>query len=72
MRVECQDYHCRRCQPTIISQHNMEQMVESLQQVFLTNCPHLWNHPRVFEGIVKSDHLAVAITPRVAVEPEGK
>ena len=38
----------------------------------ITNCSHLWNHPRVFEGIVKSDHLAVVITPRVAVKPERK
>ena len=62
----------------IISQHNMEQMVrkptrgQKILDIFLTNCPHLWNHSRVFEGIVKSDHLAVMITPRVAVKPEKK
>ena len=62
----------------IISQHNMEQMVrkptrgQKILGIFLTNCPHLWNHPRVFEGIVKSDHLAVVITPRVAVKLERK
>ena len=58
----------------------MEQMVrkptrgQKILDIFLTNCPHLWNHSRVFEGIVKSDHLAVVITPppRVAVKPEKK
>ena len=62
----------------IISQHNMEQMVrkptrgQKVLDIFLTNCPHLWNHPRVFDSLVKSDHLAVVITPRVAVKPERK
>ena len=56
----------------------MEQMVrkptrgQKILDTFLTNCPHLWNHSRVFKGIVKSDHLAVVITPRVAVKPERK
>ena len=45
---------------------------QKVLDISLTNCPHLWNHPRVFEGIVKSDHLAVVITPRVAVKPEAK
>ena len=35
-------------------------------------CPHLWNLPRVFDGVVKTDHLAIIVTPRVAVKPERK
>ena len=38
--------------------------------IFLTNCPHLWSRLKVIDGVVKSDHLAVVITPRVAVKPE--
>ena len=62
----------------IISQHNMQQMVRKLIRgqkvfdIFLTNCPHLWNRPNIFDGVVKSDHLAVVITPWVAVKPERK
>ena len=45
---------------------------QKVLDIFLTNCPHQWNRSRVFEGMVKSDHLAVVITPQVAVKPERK
>lgn len=38
--------------------------------VFLTNCPHIWKPPVVFNGLVRSDHLAVMVTPRVAARPD--
>ena len=34
--------------------------------VFLTNCAHVWKPPVVFNGLVRSDHLAFMVTPRVA------
>ena len=34
---------------------------------FFTNCLHIWNPPVVFNGLVRSYHLAVMVTPRVAV-----
>ena len=37
--------------------------------MFLTNCPHIWNPPVVFNGLVRSAHLAVMVTPRVAARP---
>ena len=52
-------------------QHNMEQMVrkptrgQKVLDIFLTNCPHLWNPPKVFHGVV-------IVIPRVAVKPERK
>ena len=54
----------------IVSQHNMEQMVrkptrgQKVLAIFLTNCPHLWNHPRIFNSVVKSDHLAGHVVKR--------
>ena len=62
----------------IMCQHNMEQMVRKptrgrkVLDIFLTSCPHLWNPPKVFHGVVKTDHLAVIVIPRVAVKPERK
>ena len=38
--------------------------------VFLTNCPHIWKPPVVFNGLVRSDHLAFMVTPRVAGGPD--
>ena len=38
--------------------------------MFLTNCPHIWKPPVVFNGLVRSDHLAVMVTPRVAARPD--
>ena len=45
---------------------------QKVLDVFLTNCPHLWNPPNVFDGVVKTDHLAVIVTPRAAAKPERK
>ena len=62
----------------IMYQHNMEQMVrkptrgQKVLDIFLTNCPHLWNPPKVFDWVVKTDHLAVIVTPRAAAKPERK
>ena len=59
-----------------MSQHNLEQMVRKVTRghrvldVFLTNCPHIWKPPVVFNGLVRSDHLAVMVTPRVAARPD--
>ena len=40
--------------------------------MFLTNNPHLWDQPTVFKGLVRSDHLAVMVTPRIQAKPERK
>ncbi len=40
--------------------------------VFLTNSPQLWNQPTVFQGPVRSDHLAVMVTPKIQARPERK
>ena len=58
------------------SQHNLAQMVRKVTRghrvldVFLTNCPHIWKPPVVFNGLVRSDHLAIMVTPRVAARPD--
>lgn len=41
-----------------------------MSDVFLTNCPHIWKPPVVFNGLVRSDHLAFMVTPRVAGGPD--
>ena len=62
----------------LCNQHNLEQLVKKstrgprILDVFLTNCPHLWNQPTVFKGLVRSDHLAVMVTPRLQARPERK
>ena len=53
------------------NQFNLEQLVKKstrghrILDVFLTNNPHMWNQPTVFKGLVRSDHLAVMVTPRI-------
>ena len=60
------------------NQFNLEQLVKKstrgrrILNVFLTNNPHLWNQPTVFKGLVRSDHLAVMVTPRIQAKPERK
>ena len=62
----------------LISQHNLEQLVKkptrnhNILDVFLTNCPHLWEKSKVFKGLVRSDHLVVMVSPRQAIKPERK
>ena len=62
----------------LISQHNLEQLVKkptrnhNILDVFLTNCPHLWEKSKVFKGLVRSDHLVVMVFPRHAIKPERK
>ena len=38
--------------------------------VFLTNSPHIWKPPVVFNGLVRSDHLAVMVNPWGAARPD--
>ena len=45
---------------------------QNILDIFLANCPHLWNPPKVFDGLVKTDHLALIVAPRVAAKPERK
>jgi len=60
----------------LMSQQILEQMVRKVTRghkvlvVFLTNCPHLWKPPVALNGLVLSDHLAVMVTPRIAVRPD--
>ena len=60
----------------LMSQHNLAQMVRKVTtdhrvlDVFLTNCAHIWKSPVVFNGLVRSDHLAVMVTPGVAAKPD--
>ena len=62
----------------LISQHNLEQLVKNptrnhkILDVFLTNCPHLWEKSKVFNRLVRSDHLVVMVSPRQAIKPERK
>ena len=62
----------------LISQHNLEQLVKkptrnhNILDVFLTNCPHLWEKSKVFKGLVRYDHLVVMVFPRHAIKPERK
>ena len=61
-----------------MSQHHFQQLVESFTRgqkildVFLTNCPHLWNQLSVFKSLVRSDHLSSLVIPRIAVKPVRK
>ncbi len=55
---------------------NFEQLVKKstrsqrILDAFLTKIPHLWNQPTVFQGLVRSDHLAVMVTPKIQARPE--
>ena len=40
--------------------------------VFLTNCPLYWKTPSEFQGLVRSDHLAVLVLPRITSKPIRK
>ena len=63
---------------TLMSQHHFQQLVGSFTRgqkildVFLTNCPHLWNQLSVFKSLVRSDHLSSLVMPRIAVKPVRK
>lgn len=60
----------------LCNQYNLEQMVKKFTRgqrildVFLTNCPHLWKQPTVLKCLVRSDHLAVMVTPKILAKPE--
>ena len=59
-------------------QHNLQQLVnkptrgERVLDVVLTNCPHLWRQPKVFKGLVRSDHMAIMVSPVTLSKPERK
>ena len=59
-------------------QHNLQQLVSKstrglrILDIFITNCPCLWKPPSVFEGLVRSDHMAIIANPCVQVKPERK
>ena len=40
-----------------------------LLRFFLTNRPLLWDTPTVFPSLVRSDHLAVLVPPRMTIKP---
>ena len=60
----------------LICQHNLQQLVnkptrgERVLDVVLTNCPHLWRQPKVFKGLVRSDHMAILVSPVTRSKPE--
>jgi hypothetical protein len=62
----------------LLSQHNLQQLVKKptrnnkILDVFLTNCPYLWEKSTVFKGLVRSDHLVVVVSPRHVIKPERK
>ena len=58
--------------------HAIQQIVkaptrgQNTLDVFLTNCPLYWKTPSVFQGLVRSDHLAVLVLPRITSKPIRK
>lgn len=63
----------------LISQHNLVQMIkkptrcERILDVFLTNRPHLWKpSPVVFKGLIRSDHMAIVVSPQTMSKPVRK
>jgi hypothetical protein len=62
----------------LIRQQNLEQLVKKSTRglktldVFLTNRPYIWKVPTVFASLVRSDHLAVMVSPRTHVKVERK
>ena len=62
----------------LIRQQNLEQLVKKSTRglktldVFLTNRPYIWKVPTVFASLVRSDHLAVMVSPRTHVKAERK
>ena len=63
----------------LTSQHNLVQVIkkpttcERTLDVFLTNKPHLWKpSPAVFKGLIRSDHMAILISPQTMSKPVRK
>ena len=63
----------------LTSQHNLVQVIkkptrcERTLDVFLTNIPHLWKlSPAVFKGLIRSDHMAILISPQTMSKPVRK
>ena len=57
-----------------VTQHAFKQLVTNATRgvntldVFLTNRPLLWDTPTVFPSLVRSDHVAVLVPPRMTIE----
>ena len=62
----------------LMSQHALQQMVKASTRgqrtldVFITNCPFLWKSAKVHKGLVRSDHLAVVVSPSIPAKPSRK
>ena len=44
--------------------------LENHCMIVFENCLHIWKPSVVFNGLVRSDHLTVMVTPRVAARPD--
>ena len=57
-------------------QHNLEQLVkkptrgQNTLDVFLTNYSHIWKSPTMFISLVRSDHLAIMVSPQTLAKAE--
>ena len=57
-------------------QHNLEQLVkkptrgQNTLDVFLTNYPYIWKSPTMFISLVRSDHLAIMVSPQTPAKAE--
>ena len=62
----------------LLCQHTLNQMVKSatrgnhILDVFITSSPFLWKTPKMHKGLVRSDHLAIIVTPIVPEKPTRK
>lgn len=62
----------------LMSQHAFKQLVKTstrgqrILDVFITNCPFLWKSASVHQGLVRSDHLAVVVSPSISAKPNRK
>lgn len=62
----------------LMSQQALQQIVKAHTRgqrtldVFLTNCPFLWKSPTAFPSLVRSDHLAVMVSPFIPAKPSRK
>jgi hypothetical protein len=59
-------------------QHKLDQLVKKFTRglktldVFMTNRPCIWKVPTLFTSLVRSDHLAVMVTPQTLAKAERK
>ena len=61
-----------------MQQHGLHQMVkvptrrDKILDVFLTNSHLLWKSGKVYERLVRSDHLVVTVPPSIPAKPQRK